>query len=166
MLTRREENSVSSAAIGDPVSLLGRAHNTNTSNNQKMTTSTTEQITATSTTEQITATPTTPGSPSTPVFCTTRASELGFVILVFVGIEFLLFLAFVFDLCFDSCTRTPQELRVGGTLMSLVLIAFVCYIIRYIYVSLTLYDRYLRDEKDETGPPSQPLLEAEQRDPA
>jgi hypothetical protein len=89
------------------------------------------------------------------------------VILVFVGVEFLLFMTFVFDLCFDSCTRTPQELRVGRTLMAVVLLAFVCYIIRYIYVTLTLYDRYLRDEQDETGTPSQTLLEAEQReDPA
>jgi len=51
--------------------------------------------------------------------------------------------------------------------MAVVLVAFVCYVIRYIYVSLTLYNRYLRGEQDETGTPSQPLLEAEQReDPA
>ena len=46
-------------------------------------------------------------------------------IFVFLVLELLLYLFFVFDLCFDSCHRPQWQIRLGYSLQTLLLVSFI-----------------------------------------
>ena len=49
-------------------------------------------------------------------------------IFVFLVLELLLYLFFVFDLCFDSCHRPQWQIRLGYSLQILLLVSFIAMI--------------------------------------
>ena len=48
----------------------------------------------------------------------------------FLALELLVYLAFVFDLCFDSCTRERWQIWVGYSLQLMILAGFTALMIR------------------------------------
>jgi len=82
-----------------------------------------------------------------------RAWDLVACILTFVAVEFLVFMTFVFDLCFDSCSRSHEEIVLGQALMWVILAAFIIVLAKIVVGLCYSMQRDLEDDG-----PVQPLI--------